>query len=528
MYVNTNISAMNAQRQLYNNNLSLDKSLERLSSGLRINTGADDASGLAIAEKMSSQGTGLTMAIQNTQDGNALFKIADGALDQVGKMLTRLEELMVRANNRTLVDSDRATIQNEVGQLIDQISTVSNNTEYNTLKLLDGGLDIKKSLTVTGNTINGSMKILDTPGTVKTVNSLTLSITSRGTPALASAVALPIMPGAGSSVGIQNTININGVDIQIESADTINTVISKINQANSKTNVIAIRDNTGRVGLVTGKLDIDAANVVNGLGGATAANGSAIGYTIIGSAALINLGGDIGIWSHIGFTGGVAGYNASGTNVAGLLGGITMQGSGNVLEMKDAGSPAYGIKVGTNMFNGAYGGYVLTGSSAGGTVMSSVIYITSATDTVNISTNDTKKLGIQLGANYNQSISYSIQSISPDQLGQGASSKITSLKQVSVITAEDANLSLKVIQKAITDVTDIRANLGSKMNRLGYTEKTLRIQKENMASAESKIRDADMALEMTQYSRNQILVQTANAMLAQANSKQQNVLQLLK
>lgn len=529
MYVNTNISAMNAQRQLYNNNLSLDKSLERLSSGLRINTGADDASGLAIAEKMKAQGTGLTMAVQNTQDGKALFKIADGALDQVGTILSRMEELMVRANNRTLVESDRTTIQNEVGQLIDQISTISNNTEYNTLKLLDGGLDIKKSLTAIS-AINGSVKIIETPGTVKTVNGLIMSVTAKATPASLSAPVALGMTGPGSSVNIKSSININGNDIQIEATDTINTIISKINQNNSKTNVIAIRTSGGSVGLVSGTLDTDAANVVDGLGGSAVANGSAIGYTIVGTAATISLGGDTGIWSNLGFfsTAGISAFNTAGTNVAGTMGGITMQGTGNVLEMKDAGSPAYGIKIGTNMFNGAYGGYVLTGASAGATVNSAIITTTSTGNSVSVSTNDSNKLGIQLGANYNQSIAYSISSISPDQIGQGASSKITSLKQVNVMTIDDANLSLKVIKKAITDVTDIRSTLGAKMNRLDYTEKTLRIQRENMASAESKIRDADMALEMTNYSRNQILVQTANAMLAQANSKQQNVLQLLK
>ncbi|HOT77464.1 MAG TPA: flagellin [Candidatus Wallbacteria bacterium] len=120
------------------------------------------------------------------------------------------------------------------------------------------------------------------------------------------------------------------------------------------------------------------------------------------------------------------------------------------------------------------------------------------------------------------------QSVSADVIGVGASSKLSSLKQVNVITLEDANLSLKVIQKAIVDVTNVRAALGATLNRLDYTEKTIRIQRENMASAESKIRDADMALEMTYYTRNQILSQTATAMLSQANQRPQNVLQLLK
>lgn len=526
MFVNTNIPAMNAQRQLYSNNLSLDKSLERLSSGLRINTGADDASGLAMAEKMKAQGVGLTSAIQNTQDGSSLFKIADGALDQVGRILARLEELVVRANNRTLTDGDRITLQDEISQLIDQVAVISNNTEYNTLKLLDGNLDIKKNLTVTSPAYPGSMKILHTPGTVKTATNMPLVISARALPAAISATGVY----NSTAVGLQNTININGVDIQVSPTDTLNTVLSKINQSNSKTNVIAVQ--TGNyVGLVSGTIDTDAQNVSKGTNGAvsfTTTNGSAIGYTTVGTAATVSLGGDTGIWSWLGYSNALTTYAVSGTNVAGTLGGIKMKGSGNVLTMDDAGSPMYGIKVGTSMFNEAYGGFVLTGAGAGASLSAAIYYATSAVDNASISTNDNKKVGLQLGANYNQSIAYTLQSISPDVIGVGASSKLSSLKQVNVITLNDANLSLKVIQKAITDITTIRASIGATLNRLDYTEKTIRIQRENMASAESKIRDADMALEMTYYTRNQILSQTATAMLSQANSLPQSVLQLLR
>ncbi len=526
MFVNTNIPAMNAQRQLYSNNINLDKSLERLSSGLRINTGADDASGLAMAEKMKAQGVGLTSAIQNTQDGSSLFKIADGALDQVGRILGRLEELVVRANNRTLTDGDRITLQDEISQLIDQVSVISNNTEYNTLKLLDGNLDIKKNLTVSSPGYSGSMKILYTPGTVKTANNMNLVISARALPAAVSATAA----ASTGAVGYQNTININGVDIQVSPTDTLNTVLSKINQANSKTNIIAVQMGTF-VGLVSGVVDADAQNISRGTNGTvsfTSINGSAVGYTIVGTAATVSLGGDTGIWSWLGYQNSLNTYAVSGTNIVGTLGGIKMQGSGNILTMSDAGSPMYGIKIGTSMFNEAFGGFLLSGSGAGTNLSAAIYYATSAVDTASISTNDNKKVGLQLGANYNQSIAYTLQSISPDVIGVGASSKLSSLMQVNVITLNDANLSLKVIQKAITDVTTIRASIGATLNRLDYTEKTIRIQRENMASAESKIRDADMALEMTYYTRNQILSQTATAMLSQANSQPQSVLQLLR
>ncbi len=241
MYINTNVSALNAQRQLYMNELGLDKSLERLSSGLRINTGADDASGLAIAEKMRAQNVGLTTAIQNTQDGSSFFKIADGSMDQVSRILSRAEELLVRANNRTLTDNDRLTIQEELTQLIDQIKVTAQNTEYNTLKFLDGSIDIKKSLsidtTIVPAVVNGSLKILETPGTVKSASAVVLSITALATPAVLDATPAPAPAG---TVGTQSTINVNGVDVQIASSDTVSTLLSKINAANSKTKVIAV------------------------------------------------------------------------------------------------------------------------------------------------------------------------------------------------------------------------------------------------------------------------------------------------
>jgi len=529
MYINTNVSALNAQRQLYMNELGLDKSLERLSSGLRINTGADDASGLAIAEKMRAQNVGLTTAIQNTQDGSSFFKIADGSMDQISRILSRAEELLVRANNRTLTDNDRLTIQEELTQLIDQIKVTAQNTEYNTLKFLDGSIDIKKSLsidtTILPPVVNGSLKILETPGTVKTAAGVVLSITGLATPAVLDATLASAPAG---TVGTQSTINVNGVDIQIASADTVSTLLSKINAANSKTKVIAVVSGAvpPYVGLVSGIIDDDAKNIVDGVGGAAAKNGSALGYSLVGTQQTILLGGDSNVWNWLGFT---LPAGASGTNVTGNLGGISMQGSGSVLSMEDSGSQLYGIKVGTNMYNDAYGGYVITGPATGAlTIASCAVDTSQLTDGAFITTDDSKKTALQLGANYNQSIAYTIKSIMPDSLGVGASSKISSLNQISVISVEDANLSLKVLHKAITDITSIRSEIGATLNRLEYTEKTLRIQRENMASAESKIRDADMAQEMTTYTRNQILAQTGTAMLAQANARPQSVLQLLK
>jgi len=519
MFINTNIAAVNSQRHLYKTNLDLDKSLERLSSGMRINSAADDASGLAISEKMQAQIQGLTNAVQNTQDGAALFKIAEGALDQVGKMLSRLEELAVRAGNKTLTDSDRATMKDEVSQLIDQINSISNNTEYNTIKLLNGNLDVQKTLAQVSGTA-GSVRILKTPGTVQNATNLSFSITVVGSAAIASGAAACL--GATSAINQTNVVTINGVEVSVVGTDTVDTILSKFNAQNSRTGVIGIKSAANIISLVSGVVDSDAANVV-GLG-STAANGSAIGYLTVGTAATITLGGASSVWSALGFTGALTGYFASGTNAAGLMSGIAMVGKGNTLEMQNAGSKAYGIQLGIGMFNGAYGGFLF---GRGGTA-SAINHLSSAGNAANFSFNVANKLDLQVGANYQQKISYSIASIDATSIGSGASTKYASLSQIDISTVENAGLSLKVVQQAIKDVAASRSSMGAVMNRLDYTDKTLQIQRENMTAAQSKIRDADVSLEMSTYTRQQIMLQAGTAMLAQANTKPQSILSLLQ
>ena len=521
MFINTNIAAVNSQRHLYTANLSLDKTLERLSSGMRINSGADDASGLAMVEKMQTQVQGLTTAVQNTQDGSALFKIAEGALSSVGKMLARMEELAVRAGNKTLTDSDRITMKDEINQLIDQVNVISNNTEYNTIKLLNGNLDVKKTVVQTAGTA-GSIRVLKTPGTVQAATNLSFSITTVGSAAVATGLAAAF--GAAVPVGISNVIMLNGVDINIASADTVDTILSKINAQNSRTGVIATKSTaTSMVSLVTGILNPDAKNVI-GMG-STAVNGSALGYVTVGTAATISMGGATQVWSAMGFTGALTNYFASGTNAAGLLSGINMVAvGGNVLEMQNSGSRAYGLQLGVGMFNGAYGGYILPNVG----IATTINHLSASGNSVTVSLDVSRKLELQIGANYQQKISYSIASVDENSVGMGASTLYASLAQIDISTIDNASLTLKVVQQAVKDISATRASIGAILNRLDYTDKTLQVQRENMTAAESKIRDADISLEMSNFTREQIIVQAGTAMLAQANSKSQTILQLLK
>ncbi len=545
MYLNTNIAAVNAQRNLYQTNLSMDKTLERLSSGLRINSSADDASGLAIVEKMFAQRQGLTTAIQNTQDGIALFKIAEGALNQVGKMLSRMAELAARAANQTLTSSDRDTIKDELSQLMGQINTISSDTEYNTLKLLNGNLDIKASLIAsTANASNGNIKVLSIGGDAQNITNAQFTLTSIGQAAMITSNV--VAATVASSIANATAIALNGVEISIAAGDNAEAIVSKINSRNSQTGVIATMTASRGVSLISGKIDFDAANIAN------INTGTVVGYAVVGSYNTvtgkdnrIEAGGNAAVWTFLGVINGAASITqiaVSGINATATLDGMAMSvkssEGGTVFEMTNTGSKAYGLKIGAELYNGGYGGFIIAGANAGnsGSINSAniagsvttLVRIASSADSAKISLNVDNKLNLQTGANYLQALKYSISSIDVNSIGKGASSKFGSLADIKVDTAANASLSLKVVQQAIKDVSGVRATMGAIMNRLDYTDKTLQIQRENITAAESRIRDADVSLEMTAFVRQQILMQAGTSMLAQANQKPQSIMQLLR
>ena len=530
MFINHNIASLNAQRHLFNSNRNLNKTLERLSSGLKINSGADDASGLAIAEKMAAQNAGLQTANQNVQDGQALYKIAEGALNQVNAMLTRMEELAVRATNGTLTDSDRSAIMDEVGELKDQINKIVNTTEYNTLKVLNGSMAVETHLSeAAGNSgKTGSLRIVDKPGTIKT-GTYVFSLVTLAKAAMVDAgeVATSVSSNGVSTSGI---ININGIDISISAGDSVAAVASKINDVNDQTGVVAVIG-TGAGGreqlsFVSGKLDDDAKNIE---GSSTSI--PILGYATVGSSQKITISGNSTLMTELEISGGSS-VSTSGANAAGRIkkegvsgNGVDMSADGSVLTSNQHGAGTYGLKIDTDLFNGGNGIYIKNGVAGSS---NAVVHRSAAGDNATIDIDISKRLRLQIGANNDQSIYNGIDNLSTSQLGIGGSSKYSSLDAIDFSTSDNANISLKVIQKAIEDVTSTRSKIGATMNRLEYTMKTLSIQHENLTAAQARIQDADISAEMAEYTKQQILLQTGTAMLAQANSKPQIVLSLLK
>jgi len=183
------------------------------------------------------------------------------------------------------------------------------------------------------------------------------------------------------------------------------------------------------------------------------------------------------------------------------------------------------MKIGTNLFNGTFGGFILNNqvNAAAG-----VQNISANGDQGTISADPSSRMRVQVGANYDQNMQFGIPGADANSLGRGASSKFASLADMTFSSASDANTALKVIQQAVNDVSTARASIGATMNRLDYTDKTLRVQMENTAAAKSRIMDADIAAEMTAFTNNMIMSQMGTATLAQANSTSRNVLGLLK
>lgn len=389
MIINHNIAALNTYNRLSANNSASSKSLEKLSSGLRINRAGDDAAGLAISEKMRGQIRGLDQAGRNAQDSISLIQTAEGALTETHSILQRMRELAVQASNDTNTEIDRDEIQKEVNQLTDEIDRIANTTEFNTQKLLDG-------------TKKGLVEAKDASGTLQNNSSAKITL---GTIAGTTATAI----------------------------DTSFTVTI------TRTNVST----------ATWDVDDFNASVVGGLGTIALTNSSTLTY----DGKALTLSGDD----------------------------LTKLNSGESITIS---------------------------------IKASVAENTDVSDA----------FSMQIGANSGQNMLIGINSMKASDIGvRDSSGKALDLKSSSSATA-----AITQINNAIEKVSAERSKLGAYQNRLEHTINNLGASSENLTAAESRVRDVDMAKEMMNFQKNNILSQAATAMLAQANQQPQGVLQLLR
>lgn len=538
MVVQHNMSAMNANRMLGVTTGLQAKSTEKLSSGYRINRAADDAAGLSISEKMRSQIRGLNQASTNAQDGISLIQTAEGALNEQHSILQRMRELAVQAANGVETDDDREAVQNEISQLQEELTRISETTEFNTMKLLDGSQAGSASSTGSGPKFGVVDATLD--GALVTSNVAGIKVATTATATTKPGQETAIWDAAGKTLTLNLSLN------KVYTQDEIDELIANAKQEDSTA--------TGTPAEVTvtlknGILNADAAAA----GTATAADvkavsdeGTVTGF--VGADTILFTANKYGAeFNDTVFKFAFdkeSGKEEVETNTA-----ITIDGTNTVTAGEYTIHLAAGKEYTAEDLEDilAEAGFDFDVTLSGATPdepntlfatsgASTVSDITMGGGTAGAGLGSTKAmwgqegydsvssgagLTLQIGANEGQTMSFSIDDMSARALGVDGN-------KVDLSTQEGAQKATTTIDAAIKKVSQTRGQMDAIQNRLEHTIANLDTAAENTQNAESRIRDTDMAEETVEYSKNQILAQAGQSMLAQANQSTQGVLSLLQ
>jgi flagellin len=462
-----NSGSINAQNNLSRAQTSLNRSIERLSSGLKVNRGSDGPAALVVSEKQRAQIAGLRTAIDNTEKAVSVVQTAEGALGEINSLLVKVRGLALDSANTGVNDDDAlAANQAEIANALDTINRIANNTQFGSKKLLDG------SAGKTGTTNDADVTFLQA-GSATAAGTYAVNVTTAAERAFADAGT-----DQTAALAADETLTVNGVSISLSAGLDQAGVVSRINEYSGQTGVTARIDGT-TTQLYSEDFGSGASvSVVSNV--AAAATSSGFGTTAI---------------------------NDSGLDVAGTIGGTAASGAGNVLS-STAGS-AEGISV-----------RLATSATPTETV-------TGAQGNVTVSDNS---LTFQIGPSQNQTVNLAIDKVNPTALGVGlANNQFGTLDSVDVTSAGKAQDSLAVIDAAIEEVAGLRGKLGAfQSNTLEATANNLRATLENTVNAESVIRDTDFAQEISNFTNSQVLVQAGASVLSSANQTSQLVLSLLR
>jgi len=492
--INTNIASLNAQRNLNGSQGALQTSLQRLSSGLRINSARDDAAGMAISQRMTSQIRGLDQARRNANDGVSMAQTAEGALSGVGDMLQRIRELAVQSANATNSTSDRAALQAEAGQLVSELDRVATATQFNGLNLLDGtagpsvfqvGANANQTITTNGDNFRTTSY-----GGYRIGSSVAASSNAVGD-LTAGSVAGALDSGASAAsrvVGTTFTVN-GGAGSQLityAAGDSAKTVAALVNAKTSATGVSA-----------TAFTEVDLTAMVAGTAyslNITSDNGVAT-TVAFSTGAVINADGlsaGIKAFNNVSSSTGVtAKLNTAGTGIT-----LTNANGNNITLLGNAGSAA------ATFGNGA--------------ATTSVAAAATGVATGKLTLDSDKAFGVSGAAATDWFLAAT----------EGA--QLQKVNQVDVSSVAAATRAIAQMDAAIANVNNSRSDYGALQNRFGNAIVSLQTTSENLSAARSRIMDTDFAEETSRLTRAQILQQAGTAMLAQANQVPNQVLTLLK
>ncbi len=501
MVVRSNIMAVNSQRQLGMNNSQVSKALEKLSSGYRINRAGDDASGLAISEKMKSQIKGLDTASLNAQDGISVVQTAEGALTEVHNMLNRMTELATRSANGINADLNRESLQQEVDKLKEEIDRISESTNFNGIKLLDGSMatgvgSTKVQSGLAGNALSGvtaagggaasQASSTYTSTGLTAGDSSTVEIKYMNADGNVNTITVSVTDATKLDAEVSNALNANkdfkehNLTLAAGSIDWTATENGethfKILEITQSVNGVALTSGATGVGAVTAGIDdtfnIDFANATAGSKNYFEIDGQK--FQLVKDGAEADLG-----YTAIYTQDGLVANKTAAERVASQL--------------REKG---YDVKVDGNtatQLNFKKG----DGSAAAGGLTLQIGDTADSFNKINVGVKDMSCKGLGIAS-------------------------------LDISTKPGAADAIDTIRNAIDKVSEQRGVLGATQNRLEYTINNLDTASENLQSANSRIRDTDMAKMMMEYTKVNVLTQSAQAMLAQANQQPQSVLQLLQ
>jgi flagellin len=492
--INTNISSLNSQRNLSTSQSALSTSLQRLSSGLRINSAKDDAAGLAISDRMTSQIRGMTQATRNANDGVSLAQTAEGALSSSGDILQRIRELAVQSSNSTNSSSDRQALQTEVTQLNSELNRIATTTSFNGQTLLDGtmgtanfqvGADANQLISA-----NGANFLTNTYGNNR--------VQSDAVAAKLGTVAAPTTNVTANTAAITINGKLGSAKFDTVATDTAKSIAAGINQKTADTGVTATAKTEANLELVGGKsYSFTIASDNN-----ATTNPVTVSFAVGGTAG-----------SATDFAAGINAINAQSAKT-----GVTAQ------------------------YDAKNGGIKLSNAAGSDIVIADAIALPADQSALKLNTYDTKgvkiagadAMGASATANgtitYDSDSSFSVVDAGSGLLtaAAGSASELKSVSSLDVTTFDGAQLALKIADAALSTVNGQRAQYGALQSRFSSAISNLQSTTENLSASRSRIVDTDFAAETASLTRGQILQQAGTAMLAQANSLPNGVLSLLR
>ncbi len=576
LVINTNVASLNAQRQLVQSGNDMDQAMERLASGRRINTARDDAAGLAISNRQTSQIRGLDQAIRNANDGVSLIQTAEGALDEVTNILQRMRELSIQSANGIYSEVDRATLDAEAQQLKAEIDRIASSTTFNGQPLLDGslgdvdlqvgsesnqtiGLNIQGFSTaslgsssgdIVGEAMTGLATLTGLNGDEILVNDVVVtSLTSSTTVDEALASINADLDGKGAEVdtlvsyvsdSAGNGVLVPGTDLTLTLTDgdgntqtynitgtsSMDELVEKIN---SDTVIDAKLNDSGK--LVLSAAGAESIQVVDNSGGQAASGAVSADETEFFRLVFTDTSSDnngIKIEAGTGSTG--AELDDLGINVN--------DDDGNLLARALTATASNDLNAGDLIINGVEIGAISVGTGTAEDVDAVVEAINLLADQTGVvafeAAGNTSQLGLRSTGGESISIKYGDGSTAADVEAltglqeQNSAEGSGSVSGIQIATVDGAQAAIDVIDVALEQINSTRSELGAVNNRLDFTMSNLANVSEKTAAARSRIVDADFAAETSMLSRAQVLQQASQAMLAQANAQPQQVLSLLQ